>query len=46
MDGGIHATHNLAEQGKKGSVGKGERTRDRDRIREYGRNSGEIESPE
>jgi hypothetical protein len=23
MDGGIHTTHNLAEKGKKGSVGRG-----------------------
>jgi hypothetical protein len=35
-DGGIHATHNLAEKGKKGSVGRVEKGSacDRDRRRE------------
>jgi hypothetical protein len=46
MEGGIRATCNLAEQGKKGSVGIRERTRDRKRGRENGRNSGNTESPE
>jgi hypothetical protein len=44
MDGGIHATHNLAEKGKKGSVGENQDRgiHDGDRRRKDGRNSGEI----
>jgi hypothetical protein len=47
MDGGIRATHNLAEKGKKGSVGETEKKKRATGIAEENwRNSGNTGSSE